>query len=221
MKFTEDEAYNELVAELKKKEANPLINERGIRDLIKDDESLLGDSEMELSEYVAKRINIIKSLDGNIRKVATTQIDEYKKLKEEEDKKSKSNSTDPQNAEPAAAGDGVLKALQESLAEIKNELEQSKRQATIANKTSTLKSEMKKAGVTDDKWIDAILSKVNIDKDFNAEEEAKSYLELYNLQRASFDDYTQPGTSGSKSEDEFFEAERKRREKKLEEERRL
>lgn len=217
MKFTEEEAYNELVAELKKKEANPLINKRGIQDIIKDDFLLLGESEIELSDYVAKRINSVKSVDGNIRKVAKTTIEDYKKTLEQELKVEPS--AEPKANEPNDA----LKAMQEQLAAMQAKFEQAEKQNVLASKTKNLKAKMEELGIKDKEWTNDFLSEVNIDGIEDIEAKAQSYLKIYNKQRANIDETFTPQSVGgtSKDDEDFFKRERERREKLKENEKQL
>ena len=187
MKFTEEQAYNELVAELKKKEANPLINKRGIQDIINDDFLLLGESEIELSDYVAKRINSVKSLDGNIRKVAKTQIEDFKKALE-------TNGIPPKNGDVKV--DDVTKALQEKLSAIEEKLAQAEKKTLLSEKRKSLKSEMETLGIKDKDWIGDLLSIVTITENTDVKQDAEKYLKMYNKQKSVIRNVQTPGTTG-------------------------
>ena len=140
MKFTEQEAYNELVAELKKKEANPLINERAIKDVIKDDFVLIKDSEIELVDYVKQRFNSIKSIDGNVRKVAATQIAEMKK---NEEKKLE----DETNKKKEIIENEEVSALKKQLDELSQKIIDAENQKKLIDKKSNLINKLKEVGI--------------------------------------------------------------------------
>ena len=71
-------------------------------------------------------------------------------------------------------------------------IEREEKEKALSQVRKNFKSELKSAGIKDDKWIDTYISKIQISEDLDIKEEAKSTLELYNLSRVDIPDGTTP-----------------------------
>lgn len=209
MKFTEEEAYKELVAQMTSKGETLQISERTMKAMLKRYYSKFANDETELSDFVKDNIDDFKEVDGQTRKDNADFIKNYQKanpIKKEEH-------IDKPNNEPKSE----LETLMAEMAALKSKLEKTEKEQVITSKKQSLLSKMKELGVKDDEWANAVLSKVNISEDIDVEAEANDYLSIYNKVVASVKPTTTPKDSHhTDTTNSDFERIRKEREKELE-----
>ena len=209
MKFTEEEAYKELVAQMTSKGETLQISERTMKAMLKRYYSKFANDETELSDFVKDNIDDFKEVDGQTRKDNADFVKNYQKanpIKKEEH-------IDKPTNEPKSG----LETLIAEMAALKSKLEKTEKEQVITSKKQSLLSKMKELGVKDEDWANAVLSKVNISEDIDVEAEANDYLSIYNKVVASVKPTTTPKDSHhTDTTNSDFERIRKEREKELE-----
>ncbi len=195
MKFTEEQAYDEIIAKLTKEEANPLFNERGIKAMIKRDFMMLKDSEMELDAYAADASILAKDIDGNIRKVVSTSIETSNKTAVEKALEDYKNQITPQeNKEDADNGlsafEQRLKALEEENARLKEESGKTETRTSIV-------AAFKEKGISDEDWINEMLEFANYDNGTDVVAYVDKGVKLFNRQKSQTSTFTPNRTEGS------------------------
>lgn len=209
MKFTEEEAYKELVAKLTNNGKSPLqATERTLKAMLKRDYSLLANDETELTDFITSNLPVYNEYNGEARNVNSDYIKAQWTVKSIVDKPIEKPNDKPKSE---------LETLMAEMAAIKSQLEKAQTEQVIQSKKQSLLSKMKELGVKDDEWANAVLSKVNISEDIDVEAEANDYLSIYNKVVASVKPTTTPKDSHhTDTTNSDFERIRKEREKELE-----
>lgn len=175
MKFTEEQAVEALRAELTNKGRKSLV--MSDRTLAKQTQILLkkfANDETGLPDFVADVIEILNTMEGDIRKKNADFVNKWKEdhpITEPQNQDSESNKQNESSE---------LKALMERIAALEADKAEATKRASIAQKKQDLVAKLKESGVKDDEWINTLISKVNLDRDFEIETEAKELLPLYN-----------------------------------------
>lgn len=179
MKFTNEQAVEALRAELTNKGRKALAMSE--RTLAKQTEILVknfANDETGLPEFVSDVIEILSTMEGNIRKTNSDFVNKWK------DEHSDSNSdSDPESKKPTA--DPALKAYEERIAALEKRLQESDRQSVLMQKRRDITAKLKEKGVKDDEWLNDFLSEVNITEDLDVDAKSDSWVRLYNKSKAN------------------------------------
>ena len=190
MKFTKEDASKELVARLTANKDTLNLSTRSIDEQTEQLLSLIGNEEMELTDFVDKVLPFVKTANANVRNDVSQGIKDYK------DKNPiVQPSPTPKPNTPSEANAELLARLEA--------LETKNREAELALRNQSIKNDLsnkvKDLGVKNEKWIEAMIGNVSITEDFNVEEKANDLLTLYNSMMANVDPSVTPvGTGGSK-----------------------
>ena len=152
---------------------------------------LVANDETEMNNFVDLIYPFIKTSDSNVRNDVSQGIKEYK---------DKNPIVEPTKQTKTTEGDvnKDLLARLEALEKKNMEAEKALQRQSIKR---GLSEKIKELGVKNDKWINAIVENTVITDDFNIEEKATNYLELYNSMQANIDPSITPtGTGGSKTD---------------------
>ncbi len=185
MIFTQDEAYNSIVAEFTKgnQKATPLFNEIGMRGVISDDFDLLGESEMTLADYVSKRFKSFQNIDGNIRKVNSLTIKDAEIAAVEKYKTENPPAVLSSTGE--GEGDEKYKSLEERIAAFEKAKADDERIAKISEKRKSIIAAAKELGVTDIDYVKDLVSEMTVSEDTDVSEKADRCLKLWNKNNAT------------------------------------
>lgn len=179
MKFTEEQAVEALRAELTNKGRKTLAMSE--RTLAKQTEILVkkfANDEMGLPDFVSDVIEILNTMEGDIRKKNSDFVNKWKEEHPETEP--------PKNSEPQKQNENPeMKALMERIAALEKDKAESEKKASIAQKRKDLAVKLKEKGVSDSEWIDLQLSKVNFDRKFDMDAEAADYVKLYNKSQST------------------------------------
>ena len=191
MKFTQDDAYKDLVAKMTAKGEKLNLSERSINEQLEKLIALIANDETELDSFVASVLPLIKTADANVRNDVSYGINEYKKNNptQEPQKKIEVNKDEP-NAE-------LLKRIED----MERELNETKKQKNLLDIKGNLIEEMKKKGVKDEDWINSFVSEVNITEDFDVNAKAEHYVGVYNKMYSKVKSNITPGESSSTNGD--------------------
>lgn len=189
MKFTEEDARKELTDKLKKDVGEPVLSEKTIKNKVERSFAKLSknaDDATELADFVEDIYPDLLDGDKNLR----NSISEVYKDAEEKAKKKYEDANKPDKPKPeenTGDKDERLDAVLKELDEIKAERENEKKERTASQKKSELKSKLKEKGISNDKWADAYLKKLNVSADTDIDAEASDALLLYNQSAAIVD----------------------------------
>ena len=192
MKFTKEDAYKELVARMTAKGEKLNLSQRSINEQIEALLPLIANDEMEVADFVEKVLPIIKTSDANVRNDISQGIKDYM------DKNPKANPT-TQTTTTTTTNNDANAALLQRLEALEQKNKEQELELKVRGIKTQLVSKMKELGVKNDKWLESLLANINISEDFNVDEKAQSYLELYNTMQADIDvNVTPNGTGNSK-----------------------
>lgn len=179
MKFTNEQAVEALRAELTNKGRKTLAMSE--RTLAKQTEILVkkfADDETGLPEFVSDVIEILNTMEGNIRKTNSDFVNKWKEDHPE--------SEPPQNTDdPAKTENPELQKLMERIAALEADKQASEKKASMTQRKKDLAAKFKEKGVKDSEWVEKLLSKVNLDREIEIDKEVDELLPLYNQSRAS------------------------------------
>lgn len=187
MKFTKQQLLDTLKAKLTANGKHLSISEKTIKSLSDSHFDLLVGEDTELDDLVKKILPQYVSLNGNYEK---DNADFIKKWNDEHPD-IKPNPKDD-NKEPSAVEKKLLERL-EALEKKDAEHEASK---LVSQKRSELLAKFKEKGINDSKWIDKYMSKLNLTKDSDIEQEFTDAEEFYNLSHSKPNNNTPGGAGG-------------------------
>lgn len=194
--FTKEEAFEELKSKLSKSGRTLHLSDRTIRDEIENLLPLLANDETELSDFVSKVLPGISSVNANMEKEKADFIKNYKPAETKSPKKEDS----PTNVE-----DDSIAAIKQQLEQLQAQIQTEQRNKTIGSLKRSLKSKLKEKGVTDEDWIDTFIPELNITEDFDVDSKLDSYIKIYNKSKATTPPNVTPfnpqGGSNTNSED--------------------
>lgn len=212
MKFTEEDAYKELVAQMTSKGETLQISERTIKAMLKRYYGKFANDETELSDFVKENIDDFKAVDGQTRKDNADFVKSYQKANPQQTAKPV-DKQEPQSE---------LEKLTAQMAEIKQKLDMAEGERIVSLKKQGLLSKMKELGIKDDEWANAILSKVSVTAETDIDAEANDYLNIYNKVVASVKPTVTPSVSKTTdTTDADFKRIKELREKELEEQKKI
>lgn len=184
MKFTKEQAVEQLKGLLTEGGKTLHLSDRTINENIDDLIPLLVNDETELSDFISKALPFVKRTNANFEKEKADFIKSYKPTQ--------SQTTQQQQSKTPPTDDDALSQLQAQIQQLQDKIEREEKEKALSQVRKNFKSELKSAGIKDDKWIDTYISKIQISEDLDIKEEAKSTLELYNLSRVNIPDRATP-----------------------------
>lgn len=192
MKFTKEEALEQLKAELTKGGKTLHLSDRTINENVDDLLPLLANDETELSDFMSKALPFVRRTNANFEKEKADFIKTYKPV--EKGKPIEDSNTPP-------VGDDTISELKAKLEKLESMYETEKRNKTIGALKRSLKSKLKEKGVSDEEWLDTFIPELNITEQFDVDSKVDSYLKIYNKSKATTPpDVTPLNSSGGTSE---------------------
>lgn len=192
MKFTKEEALEQLKAELTKGGKTLHLSDRTINENVDDLLPLLANDETELSDFMSKALPFVRRTNANFEKEKADFIKTYKPVEKEKP-------TEQSNMPPV--GDDTISELKAKLEKLESMYETEKRNKTIGALKRSLKSKLKEKGVSDEEWLDTFIPELNITEQFDVDSKVDSYLKIYNKSKATTPPNVTPlNSSGGTSE---------------------
>lgn len=177
MKFTEQEAYEKLVAKLTNDGKKPLqASERTLKHLLTRYYKKFVDEETELDDFVKDNVDDFEEVNGNVNKDKADFAKEYQEKYKVEPQAPTTKAPENKGNENAT----VLEQIQAQLNQLVAERESVKKATELASKKAQLLAKMTEKGIKDEEWSNKFLSKIDLEKVEDVESEANSYLEIYN-----------------------------------------
>jgi len=196
MKFTKEQLLEALKAKLSKE--TPL-SEKTTGDIEKAVEKLYSFNveEVELEEYASPLLDVIKSFEGQVRKINS---DHFKEKSEWE-----KNHPDKKDGKGDGKGDGndnksELQKMQEQINELLKREEENNKAKTISEKRSSLKSALKGKDVKNEDWINDQLELIHIDAETDIEALTERLVKSYNKFSSNTPPDITPKGAGSEKE---------------------
>lgn len=177
MKFTKEEAFEELKSELAKSGRTLHLSDRTINETLENLIPLLANDETEKSDFISKVCPVLKTANANMEKEKADFIKTYKPPVEEEKK--------PDEKVPPVVGDETIAELKAKLEKLESIYETDKRNKTIGALKRSLKSKLKEKGVSDEEWLDTFIPELNITEQFDVDSKIDSYVKIYNKSKAT------------------------------------
>ena len=192
MKFTEQEAYEKLVAKLTNDGKKPLqASERTLKHLLTRYYKKFVDEETELDDFVKDNVDDFEEVNGNVNKDKADFAKEYQEKNKVEPQAPTTKAPENKDVENAT----VLEQIQAQLNQLIAERESVKRATELASKKAQLLAKMTEKGIKDEAWANKFLSKIDLEKVEDIETESTSYLEIYN--KTQIPDAPAPTPSGT------------------------
>lgn len=189
MKFTKEEALEQLKAELTKGGKTLHLSDRTINENVDDLLPLLANDETELSDFMSKALPFVKRTNANFEKEKADFIKTYKPVE-------KDKPVEQPNMPPV--GDETISELKAKLEKLESMYETEKRNKAIGALKRSLKSKLKEKGVSDEEWLDTFIPELNITEQFDVDSKIDSYVKIYNKSKAATPpDVTPLNTKGS------------------------
>lgn len=194
MKFTKEQAFESLKRELTNNDKKTL--RMSIKSLDKLTDTLISefaDDEIGLPDFCTKALTILNVVNDNVGKDKSDFVKNWEK-----EHPADPNDTNPNPEPPKPKENPEMKALMDRIAALEADKQASEKKATIAQKRKEMSDKLKEKGVKDDKWVEKLLSKVNLDREFEMDAEVEELLPLYNATKANGGNSVPPGNpSGS------------------------
>ena len=207
MKFTRQQAYENIVAKLTKNGEKLDLPERSINEQLDTLIKVGANEETELEDFVKSFLPLFVTANANVRNDVSAGINKYKEdhpapdtKKDDKDKKGgKDKPTDNESA------------LEKRLAELEGRIAEQDRVSKISGIKKQLKDSLKEKGVKDEDWISSMLDVAAINEECDVVKQSETLLGLYNKFVASVDPSRVPkgnpgGQGGQNSLEEKIKA---------------
>lgn len=204
MKFTKEQAIEDLNRKLAKEVGEPCLSSKTILNKVERTFAKLekkSDEETELNDFIEDVFPDILDMDKNLRKLNSDKISSYEQeFKEQWEKDHPSQNPD----KDADDGKGELsKAVLDRLKKLEEKDAMYEAEKTKTEKRSELLKKLKEKKVDDTEWLNAYVKKLSINGDTDIDAEVNDALTLYNRSNSHFDNNVTPqGVGGRVKEDE-------------------
>lgn len=193
MKFTKQQAFENLKGELTKSGKTPRLSDRSINDYVENLLEIEADNEdLELDAFVAKYKKALISMNGNVEHDVSSGVNDFKTQWEKDHPGGKN---DPPQDPPQEPKDPQVKAILDRLKTLEDENNAMKAEKLLSQKKKDLLSKMKEKGIDNDDWSNGMVAQIQITSELDVDAKAAELLEFYNKTMA----YTpsKPTTPGS------------------------
>ncbi len=198
MKFTKEEAFENIKSKLTDKGKKLFMSERSINEQLETLMPLVANEEMELADFVDKVYKSFETMNLNANNDQSTFVRTWK----EQNPTPKPAQT--QQQQPTSADDNNRKAFEEmrkQIDELIAERDNNRKEMAVKDKRLALKVAMKNKGIEDEQWISDYANEIFITEDMDVEAKADSALKIYNRVNAMSGDPATPHASTSRGKD--------------------
>ena len=190
MKFTQKEAYEELVKQMTTNGEALNLSQRSINAQLEKLIGLVANDETELSDFVSSVLPFIKTADANVRNDVSQGIKDYKE-----------KNPAPTPPKEPDGDDAVVKGLMERLQALEQKNIESERVLKCQKIKHDINEKLKELGVKNEKWLSLMLGNLSVSDETNVETEANTLLELFNSMQADVEPNATPKGAGGKQTD--------------------
>lgn len=194
MKFTKEEAFENIKSKLTEKGKKLFMSERSINEQLETLMPLVANEEMELTDFVEKVYKSFETMNLNSNK---DQSDFVKDWKAQNPSPAPAN-TEP--SQPATVDDNnrkVFEEMRKQIDELIAERDNNRKATAIADKRNALKVAMKNKGIKDEQWIADYANEISISEDLDVDSKADAALKIYNRVIAASSGAATPNASSS------------------------
>ena len=198
MKFTKEEAFENIKSKLTDKGKKLFMSERSINEQLETLMPLVANEEMELADFVDKVYKSFETMNLNANNDQSTFVRTWK----EQNPTPKPAQT--QQQQTTSADDNNRKEFEEmrkQIDELIAERDNNRKEMAIKDKRLALKVAMKNKGIEDEQWISDYTNEIFITEDMDVEAKADSALKIYNRVNAMTGDPATPHASTSRGKD--------------------
>lgn len=193
MKFTKENAYEELVKQMTAKGEALNLSARSINEQLDILMPLLANDEMELSAFVEKVLPMYKVADANIRHDVSNGIADFKKNYQPTPPKKDTDVKDDPNAE-----------LIKRLTELEDKLKANETKETIQGYKKSFIAKAKEKGVKHDDWLKDYADEITFGENFDVDAKVDSCLKFYNKSLAVIKTDTTPKQGGGSTDSKLI-----------------
>lgn len=198
MKFTKEEAFENIKGKLTEKGKKLFMSERSINEQLETLMPLVANEEMELSDFVEKVYKSFETMNLNSNK---DQSDFVKTWQEQNPVQTPNQTQQPtQQHSPTSAEENNRKefeAMRKQIDELIAERDNNRKATVIADKRKALANAMKSKGIKDEQWIADYVNEISVTEDLDVEGKADSALKIYNRTNAADTGSATPNASSS------------------------
>ena len=198
MKFTKEDAFENIKSKLTEKGKKLFMSERSINEQLETLMPLVANEEMELADFVDKVYKSFETMNLNANNDQSTFVRAWK----EQNPTPKPNQTQQQQS--TNADDNNRKEFEEmrkQIDELIAERDNNRKEMAVKDKRDALKAAMKNKGIKDEQWITDYANEILITEDMDVEAKADSALKIYNRVNAMSGDPATPNASSSSGKD--------------------
>lgn len=198
MKFTKEEAFENIKSKLTDKGKKLFMSERSINEQLETLMPLVANEEMELADFVDKVYKSFETMNLNANNDQSTFVRTWK----EQNPTPKPAQT--QQQQTTSADDNNRKEFEEmrkQIDELIAERDNNRKEMAVKDKRNALKVAMKNKGIKDEQWIVDYANEILITEDMDVEAKADSALKIYNRVNAMSGDPATPHASTSHGKD--------------------
>lgn len=203
MKFTKEEAFENIKSKLTDKGKKLFMSERSINEQLETLMPLVATEEMELADFVDKVYRSFETMNLNSNNDQSTFVREWKE-KHPDTKPSATTQPTQTTTQPTqtttSAEENNRKEFEEMRQQIQilmNEREATRKENAIADKRKELQVAMKSKGIKDEQWISDYANEILVTEDMDVSAKADSALKIYNRINASSGGSATPNASSS------------------------
>lgn len=199
MKFTKEEAFENIKSKLTDKGKKLFMSERSINEQLETLMPLVANEEMELADFVDKVYKSFETMNLNANNDQSTFVRAWK----EQNPTPKPAQTQQQQQATNAAENNrkEFEEMRKQIDELIAERDNQRKEMAVKDKRNALKVAMKNKGIKDEQWIVDYANEILITEDMDVEAKADSALKIYNRVNAMSDGPATPNASTSHGKD--------------------
>lgn len=198
MKFTKEEAFENIKSKLTDKGKKLFMSERSINEQLETLMPLVANEEMELADFVDKVYKSFETMNLNANNDQSTFVRTWK----EQNPTPKPAQTQQQQQPTADENNRKeIEELRKQINELITERDNNRKAMAVKDKRNALKVAMKNKGIEDEQWISDYANEILITEDMDVEAKADSALKIYNRVNAMSGDPATPHASTSRGKD--------------------
>ena len=199
MKFTKEEAFENIKSKLTDKGKKLFMSERSINEQLETLMPLVANEEMELADFVDKVYKSFETMNLNANNDQSTFVRAWK----EQNPTPKPAQTQQQQQATNADENNrkEFEEMRKQIDELIAERDNQRKEMAVKDKRNALKAAMKNKGIKDEQWIVDYANEILITEDMDVEAKADSALKIYNRVNAMSGDPATPNASTSHGKD--------------------
>ena len=195
MKFTKEQAYEELVSKMTTNGETLNLSQRSINEQLENLMPLLAQEDTELTDFVTKVLPVFKIADANIRHDVSVGIADFKKKHTTPLPPTKTVEEDPKSDDDV---------LMQRISALEGKLREKEARDTIDENKKNFLSKVRESGVKDEDWLSGYMENITIGEDFDVEDKAEKCVAFYNKTAAKVKHDVTPHRTGGKADEKYL-----------------